>query len=109
MAKSVFPSDRAERFLIRFPEGMRDQIAEAAKTSGRSMNAEIIARLSSTFENATFPTLDEDAVRGIAIDTFRTIYPIEWKKFFLESLGLQKKEEDAAQSGKKPTDDPAAG
>lgn len=39
-----------DKFNLRFPDGMRDQIAEAAKESGRSMNAEIIHRLQRTFD-----------------------------------------------------------
>lgn len=31
--------------MLRFPDGMRDRIAELAKENGRSMNAEIITRL----------------------------------------------------------------
>lgn len=31
-----------ERFTVRFPDGMRDAIAERAKNNGRSMNSEII-------------------------------------------------------------------
>lgn len=47
--KTPFPSDAADKFVVRFPEGMRDQIAEAAKAAGRSMNAEIVHRLDTTF------------------------------------------------------------
>lgn len=36
----------SDQAMIRFPHGMRDEIAAAAKANGRSMNAEIIARLS---------------------------------------------------------------
>jgi hypothetical protein len=39
----------ADKYIIRFPDGMRDQIAEAAKKNGRSMNAEIILRLEHSF------------------------------------------------------------
>ena len=39
-----------EKYIVRFPEGMRDRIAEAARANGRSMNAEIVARLESTFK-----------------------------------------------------------
>nr|WP_298815571.1 Arc family DNA-binding protein [uncultured Roseibium sp.] len=38
-----------DQFVVRLPDGMRDQIAEAAKRSNRSMNAEIVARLEETF------------------------------------------------------------
>lgn len=34
-----------DKYIVRFPEGMRDRIAEAAKSNNRSMNAEIVARL----------------------------------------------------------------
>ena len=36
---------RTEKFVVRFPCGMRNEVAEAANHSHRSMNAEIIARL----------------------------------------------------------------
>lgn len=44
-----FPSDVADKFLLRLPDGMRERIAEAAKANGRSMNAEIAARLEESF------------------------------------------------------------
>lgn len=31
-----------DKFMLRFPDGMRDAIAERAKQNGRSMNSEII-------------------------------------------------------------------
>jgi len=40
-----YPSELKERFIVRMPEGMRDQIAEEAAANHRSMNSEIIARL----------------------------------------------------------------
>lgn len=47
--KKNYPSFQADQFNVRFPEGMRDKIAAIAKESGRSMNAEIIARLERSF------------------------------------------------------------
>lgn len=38
----------ADKYIVRFPDGMRDRIAEAAKANNRSMNAEIVARLEQT-------------------------------------------------------------
>lgn len=38
--------------MLRLPDGMRAQIAAVADASGRSMNAEIVARLSQSFEGA---------------------------------------------------------
>ena len=36
------PSQSMEKFIVRLPEGMRDQIKAAADANKRSMNAEII-------------------------------------------------------------------
>ncbi|WP_257835238.1 Arc family DNA-binding protein [Burkholderia glumae] len=49
MEKKPYPSETQERFIVRFPDGMRDRIAEAAKANNRSMNAEIVARLEQSF------------------------------------------------------------
>ncbi|MES2187980.1 MAG: Arc family DNA-binding protein [Pseudomonadota bacterium] len=46
-----FPSDAAEKFVVRFPEGMRDRIAASAKVAARSMNAEVVHRLARSFES----------------------------------------------------------
>lgn len=43
------PSRGSDQFVVRFPDGMRDMIAEAAKRNGRSMNSEIIDRLAGSF------------------------------------------------------------
>ncbi|TNC15361.1 Arc family DNA-binding protein [Methylobacterium terricola] len=45
MSKPPAPSDLADKFMLRMPEGMRDRIARAAKANGRSMNAEIVQTL----------------------------------------------------------------
>lgn len=39
-----------DKFVIRLPEGMRDQIARAAEEAGRSMNAEIVYRLAKSLQ-----------------------------------------------------------
>ena len=52
----------ADKYVVRFPDGMRDRIAEEAKANNRSMNAEIIARL----EQSLGPISDEaSAMRAI--------------------------------------------
>lgn len=61
MSKELPPSRTAEQFVVRFPDGMRDRIAEAAKQNNRSMNAEIIARLHQSFD-----TRDTDIAQGTA-------------------------------------------
>lgn len=50
MAKPPAPSDLADKFMLRMPEGMRERIADAAKDNKRSMNAEIISRLEDSFD-----------------------------------------------------------
>ena len=50
MSKDLPPSRSAEQFVVRLPDGMRDRISDAAKAAGRSMNAEIVARLQASFE-----------------------------------------------------------
>ncbi len=39
------PSRIADKAMIRFPPGMRDELKELASDGYRSMNAEIVARL----------------------------------------------------------------
>jgi len=46
---SKFPSQMQDKFNLRFPEGMRDAIAERAKANGRSMNSEIIQIIEDSF------------------------------------------------------------
>lgn len=43
------PSRGSDQFNLRLPDGMRERIAEAAASNGRSMNAEIVSRLEATF------------------------------------------------------------
>ncbi len=49
-----------EKFVVRFPEGMRSQIHKAANREGRSMNKEIIARLEHSLVN--FETISRNLV-----------------------------------------------
>jgi len=48
--RKPYPSEKQERFIVRLPDGMRDQIAEAAKSNNRTMNAEVVSRLQKSFE-----------------------------------------------------------
>lgn len=71
------PSRHLDQFLVRFPDGMRDRIAAQAKANGRSMNSEIIQRLSATLE--TEPVDIQQA--------FETLTP-EQRRNFLTLLDL---------------------
>lgn len=46
---SRFPSQMKKQFLTRFPDGMRERIAEEATKNHRTMNEEIIIRLTWSF------------------------------------------------------------
>ena len=59
-------SRHADKYIVRFPDGMRDRLKEQAKASNRTLNAEIIARLQQTFDgtfrpNAVSKTTYEEA------------------------------------------------
>lgn len=47
---SNYPSEQLDKFMVRMPDGLRDAIKDAAKRNNRSANAEIVARLESSFE-----------------------------------------------------------
>lgn len=40
-----YPSQMADRFQVRMPDGLRDRLRDEAAKNNRSMNAEIVARL----------------------------------------------------------------
>jgi len=50
--ETKYPSQLAERFQIRLPDGMRDRLRIEAEKSGRSMNTEIITRLEASLAGA---------------------------------------------------------
>jgi plasmid stability protein len=49
-----------DKFMLRFPEGLRDRIRVAAEDNGRSMNAEIVIRLEASLfgEGSASSTID---------------------------------------------------
>nr|WP_288954350.1 Arc family DNA-binding protein [uncultured Citrobacter sp.] len=53
-----FPSQMQDKFTVRFPDGLRDAIAERAKRNGRSMNSEIVQILEDALSSET-PSEDE--------------------------------------------------
>lgn len=42
-----------DKFIVRLPDGLRDKIAADAKAKGRSMNAEIVARIANSAPEKT--------------------------------------------------------
>ena len=57
--RKPYPSEQQDRLIIRFPDGMRDRIAALAKANGRSMNAEIISMIETSFRRTERPTDEE--------------------------------------------------
>lgn len=48
----------SDKFQLRFPVRMRDQISKVAKENGRSMNAEMIDRLQKSFTGESTALID---------------------------------------------------
>lgn len=44
------PSRKLDQYIVRFPDGMRDDLKNLAERNGRSLNAEIIHRLTESME-----------------------------------------------------------
>lgn len=68
MARGDFPSAKQDQFVLRLPDGMRDQIKEKAEGNSRSMNAEIVARLAESLEMealADNPAISADVLRPV--------------------------------------------
>jgi hypothetical protein len=90
--KPPAPSDIADKFMLRLPNGMRERISEEAKKNKRSMNAEIVSRLEESLSAGeirqrvslfghehlapTDATSAEAAVRGILRATEQAIAEI---------------------------------
>jgi hypothetical protein len=78
----------SDKFMLRLPDGMRERIAELAKQNGRSMNAEIVARLDaalsgSSSENRLTSTV---VTMGRALDTLNRL--TETQDALLMSIGV---------------------
>lgn len=72
------PASQQEKFVIRFPDGMRDEIAKAAARSGRSMNAEIVYRLERSLQ---LSEMAESAVRSNIFTLSERVAALEQKLF----------------------------
>lgn len=72
--KKAFPSQIADRFVVRMPDGMREFIAERAKVNQRSMNSEIIAILDAYMSGDLIPAerlMRDPAVRKLIQEAAR--------------------------------------
>lgn len=62
--KPVYPSDVADKVLVRMPDGMRDRLKALGKVNKRTLNAEIVARLESSFS----PQADSSQLSTLAAE-----------------------------------------
>lgn len=60
---SKYPSQMQDKFNLRFPDGMRDAIAERAKANGRSMNSEIVQILQDALEGGFAIHMNDEFAR----------------------------------------------
>lgn len=63
--RDLYPSEKLDQYMLRFPDGMRDYLKLQAEKNKRSLNAEIIARLESTIPT---PSNEEDTFSLEAIE-----------------------------------------
>jgi len=81
----------SDKFMLRFPDGMRDTIKASAENNGRSMNAEIIQRLRISFDidrdNVLRIPLDEETLYALETDAIvHDVRPVERATTLLESM-----------------------
>lgn len=64
-------NDKSDKFMVRFPEGLRERLAASARANRRSMNAELIVYLEAALaiEVAT-PAQPASTPAGIAVTQF---------------------------------------
>lgn len=86
-----YPSQLQDKFNLRFPDGMRDDIAERAKANGRSMNSEIISIL----EERIYATNDD----------LRDLSPEEMKEAISKQVPLLMKQAETIEKLSEKIDD----
>ncbi|MEY3774319.1 MAG: hypothetical protein RLZZ129_1099 [Verrucomicrobiota bacterium] len=96
MAKKPYPSEVADRFQVRMPDGLRDRIAEAAKASGRSMNSEIVHRLEGSFPSSDAKPIEGRRPTKAEVDAALRI--LEHLKYYAHEVLV---DEDVMAKGKK--------
>ncbi|EIV4892174.1 Arc family DNA-binding protein [Salmonella enterica] len=70
-----------DKFMLRFPDGMRDIIAERAKSNGRSMNSEIVQILQDAIDGDKLTTSDLSYEQF-----FKVLITTKYYKNFLDKI-----------------------
>lgn len=63
-----YNSRTAEKFVVRMPAGMRERIADVAKSNFRSSNGEIIQRLADSLASDDLRVGAGERVEGLSLD-----------------------------------------
>jgi hypothetical protein len=63
--RRALTTDKSDKFLLRLPDGMRDQISLEAQKHGRTMNAEVVARLGQSFDRTHSDAYAEELKRTL--------------------------------------------
>ncbi len=74
--RQPYPSETADKVLLRLPDGMRDRLKEAASENGRSLNAEIVQRLQQSLSGPVDAFLADDIekyISGQRLDVMRLL------------------------------------
>lgn len=83
-----FPSQVQDKFTVRFPDGMRDKIAEQAKKNNRSMNAEIILALEKYLESQKLDLPVQSTKKHIQYSEMEEIHHLLLKNInLMQSVG----------------------
>jgi hypothetical protein len=103
VARKPSPSEMQDRIIVRLPDGMRDRLAELAKSNKRSVNAEVVSCLETLLQRSHVtgkPTVAGDALVTVAtLQEQMSKLSFELEQFigFVEATAAQKPSELFAQ------------
>ena len=90
--------------MIRLPDGMRDELKEAAEQNGRSMNAEIVARieehprLSRLKMDADYLKLENERLVAELTEAKSSLDEVRFQKFALQELMKQRRQSEELEA-----------
>ena len=108
MSKS--PSEKLDQFHLKLPDGMRDMIKQAALANGRTMTAEIIARIDQQLECGGFAGSGFGGVLGNALGQHPQLARVADVLLVVVGLGIEvrkvgEQQHDEHDQGDKQHDD----
>ena len=88
----------ADQFMVRMPHGMRLALSEEAEKNGRSMNAEVVNRLSNSFLEGGQP-MSAEGYTALAKRLSASVEYIEGLAFDIKDIDLEAFIEDQLSKG----------